>query len=345
MAHTVLVTGATGFIGRRLCARLCADGHRVVALLMPHESPEDVKRAVAAARSGGDGGDGAPELETRRGDVTDRYSIERAVRGAKRVYHLAAMVGDWGPTAPFWRVNVEGTRHILDAAADAGCERVVMISSVVVYGSQLRSGQCDEDAPRAYGIGPYGQTKRASEALALSYHAMNRVPVTVVRPGNVYGPESRLWVDTLVDALRGGFLQFIDGGRGDAALAYVDNVVDVIARAGDRVAAAGRIYNANDGSRVTWRQYMTDLAELAGCRPPRMSVPYPAARALAEAMERSGKLLGRRERPLLTREAVMLLSSRRHVPIRRAVSELGFQPITYTDAMTRVADYLHGETA
>lgn len=335
-AHRVLVTGATGFIGRRLCARLCADGHQVAALLLPYESADSLGAAV---------GDIDGDIDIRRGDVTDPASVARAMASVERVYHLAAMVGDWGPDQLFWKVNVEGTRHVLDAAAASGCERVLMVSSVIVYGPKLRTGECHEQSRRAYGVGPYGQTKRASEALALSYHAMDRVPVTVVRPGNVYGPDARLWVDTLVRSLRAGHLQLIDGGRGDAALAYVDNVVDVIARAAEQPGAAGRIYNVNDGGGVTWRRYLTDLANLAGARPPRLVVPFAAARALAEVMERGGKLLGRSKRPLLTREAVLLLSSRHPVPIRRAVSELGFQPICYADAMTRVADYLHGGIA
>lgn len=341
MANRVLVTGATGFIGRRLCARLCADGHRVVALVLPSESEDSLLASVPSAA--GTAAEGR-SLEIRRGDVTDAHSVERAVAGVERVYHLAAVVGDWADPDQYWQINVEGTRNVLDCAAAANCERFVMVSSIAVYGEQLRTGHCHEGARRAYGVGPYGQSKRASEALALSYHDMGRVPVTVIRPGNVYGPSARLWVDTLVAALRSGYLQLIDGGRGDAALAFVDNVVDVIARAADRPEAAGRIYNVTDGSRVSWRRYLTDLAQLVGARPPTLSVPLVAARAAAEVMERGARLLGRKERPLLTREAVTLLSSRRPVPIDRAVSELGFHPISYADAMNRVADYLHGGT-
>ena len=333
MAAKVLVTGATGFIGRRLCTRLLADGNDVRALLLPHESPDALRADAESA--------GRPEaIEFARGDIIDDHSVTRAVAGVDRVYHLAAAVGDWGDPGHFWQVNVEGTRHVLDAAAATGCERVLMVSSIVVYGMQLRRGVCREDAPMAYGVGPYSKTKRASEALARDYHDMGRVPVTVVRPGNVYGAHSRLWVHVLADLLRRGQGLLIDGGRGDAAMAYVDNVVDVIARAADTPAAAGRIYNATDGSRITWRQYMTDLAHLVGARPPFLVVPFLAAQALAITMERGARLLRRRNRPLLTHEAVLLLASRQTVPITRAERELGYQPIAYHDAMARVAAHL-----
>jgi 2-alkyl-3-oxoalkanoate reductase len=324
---SVLVTGAAGFIGRRLVARLLADGARVRALLLPGEDAGAV-----------------PGAEVVRGDVTDPASLVEAVAGVDRIHHLAAVVGDWGPDELYRSVNVEGTRNVLDAAAAAGCRRVVMVSSIVVYGSQLRTAVCDEvAAPREYGIGAYSRTKRVSEELALDYHAFGRVPVTVVRPGNVYGPESGVWVDGVLEILRAGDGMLIDGGEGDAVLAYVDNVVEVIVLAGASEDAGGRVYNANDGGGVTWRQYFADLAGLAGVAPPRRVLGRRPAMAAAAAMEGAWLALGRRERPLLTREAVTLLSSRHPVPIARAAAELGYRPpVAYREALDRLTDYIHG---
>lgn len=325
-----LVTGATGFIGRRLVARLRDDGRRVRGLALPGEDAGALERLGA---------------EIARADITEPASLRGAFDGIGRVYHLAAMVGDWGAEARFRAVNVEGTRHVLDAAAAAGCARVVAVSSLVVYGTALRGDLCDEvETPRQYGVGPYSHTKRAAEELALDYHAFGRVPVTVVRPGNVWGPGSGLWVDELVSALRAGRVPLIDGGDGDASLAYVDNVIDVLVRAARADAAPGRIYNANDGSGVTWRQYLTDLARLADASAPRWSVPGDAAMALAAAVERAWKLARRPHRPLLTQEAVMLLRSRARVSIRRAKDDLGYHPLVpYGQALERVASYLRGQ--
>lgn len=325
----VLVTGASGFIGRRVVARLAGAGRPARAFLLPHEDPAAVPE-LAAARG----------LEIARGDLTDAASVAAAVRGASRVVHLAAVVGDWGPAALFERVNVGGTRHVVDAAAAAGCARLVMVSSIVVYGRRLADGGCDEDAPREVGVGPYGQTKRAAEELALDAHAFGRVPVTVVRPGNVWGPGSGLWVDELVRLLRRGLLVTIGDGGGDACLAFVDNVVDVIVRALDAPAAAGRIYNAVDDGGVRWRDYLTDLARLAGAAPPRRRVSPAVARALAAAMERTWRLVRRPGRPLLTREAVQLLSSGPPVPSARARAELGYDPLPYDRGLAAVARYL-----
>lgn len=326
MSAPVLVTGATGFIGRHLVEHLAAGRQRVRALLLPHERVE-----LAGA-------------ELVRGDVTRPESLEAALRGVRLVYHLAAVVGDWGPERLFQQVNVEGTRNLLVAAARAGVDRVVVVSSIVVYGSQLMTEVCDEDRPRERGCGPYSRSKTAQEQIALDFHRFGRVPVTVVRPGNVVGPGSANWVDTPAALLRAGRGLLIDGGDGDATFTWVDNLVELLALAGRSPAAAGRVYNGNDGCGVTWRRYFTDLARLAGASPPRLSLPSGAAMGVAAAMEAAWRAARRPRRPLLTREAVTLLASRHPVPIMRAACELHFAPrVEYGEALERLSRYLRSQ--
>ncbi len=323
----VLVTGAGGFIGRRLVGRLRDEGIAVRALALPGEDVTALGNTDVA-----------------RGDITEPTSLWPAMQGISLVYHLAAVVGDWGSEGLFRRVNVEGTRNVLDAATRAGCERAVVVSSVVMYGSGLLGSVCDEvDTPREFGVGPYSRTKRAAEELALDYHEFGRVPVTVVRPGNVYGPHSSLWVDEVVRLLQAGKVPLVDGGDGDASLAYVDNVVDVLVRAGRADKAPGRIYNANDGSGVTWRQYFSDLADIVGAPAPARAVPSAVVMPLAAAMEAVWRAGRRQERPVITQESVMLLRSRATVSIRRAKADLGYAPLVpYAEAMRRIATYLEG---
>jgi nucleoside-diphosphate-sugar epimerase len=325
-AMAVLVTGATGFIGRRLVANLVQEGQDVRALLLPDEP---VDRLAPA--------------QVWRGDVTRGESLREAVRGVSCVYHLAAMVGDWGPEREFQRINVDGTRNLLEAACAAGSPRVVVVSSVIVYGWQLHTAVCDEDRPYGRATGPYSRTKAAAERLALDYHRQGRVPVTVVRPGNVYGPGSRLWLEEVLAVVRAGRAVLIGDGEGDAALAYVDNVALAIARAGQNARASGRVYNVNDGGGISWRRYLSDLATLAGAPPPRHRLAPRAAMALAGGFEIVQRLRPGGSRPLLTRDAVTLLGSRAPVPIARANSELDYRPpVSYEQAMERVAAYVHG---
>jgi nucleoside-diphosphate-sugar epimerase len=323
---TDLVTGATGFIGRRLVELLVAAGRPV--------------RALARATSNTAGITGA---EIVQGDLLDPASLEPALRGVRCVHHLAAAIGDWGPAALFRETNTTGTRNLLEAAARASCARFVFVSSFAVYGSALLQDEpCDEErALSGTTASPYASSKRAAEALVREHQAASRMATTVIRPGNVYGSRSRLWVDEVVKVLRRGAAPLVGGGHRNATLAHVDNVADLIIRAGDDPAAAGKIYNVTDGSDVTWRRYFTDLARAAGAEEPTRVIPESIAVAAACLLEAGARLIRKKDRPLLTREAVRVLRCRAPIPIARAQRDLGWSPpVSYERAMTSVAAYL-----
>ncbi len=305
----VLVTGATGFIGRRIVERLLAGGAAVSAFVLPGES---------VPVGWGAGG------EVVRGDVADAPAVDRAMEGIGTVVHLAAVVGDWAPASLFDRVTVRGTRHVLSAAAAARA-RAVLASSVVVYGDSIGRDVCDEDHPFGRPLGLYGRSKQAQELCARELAASRGLEVVIVRPTNVFGPGSRPWVDEVLAQIRRGLPTLVGGGAGRAGLCSVENAVDVFLRAAATPSAAGRIYNASDGSEVTWRRYFEDLARAAGAPPPK-AVPELVARASArvcEAVWRLGRLAGR---PPITREALNLIGSDFQVPIERARRELGYSP-------------------
>ncbi len=327
-AGPALVTGATGFIGRRLVARLLAEGCAVRALVLPEEAVEGVWP-------------GTGTVEVFRGDVADAGAVERAVRGAGTVFHLAAVVSDWGPEELFRRVTVGGTANVLGAAAAAGA-RAVLASSVVVYGDAIGRDVCDEEHPFGRPMGPYSRSKQAQETLGRELAAERGLALTIVRPTNVYGPGSKPWVHDLVAQLRSGRPALIGGQPRNAGLCHVENVVQVLVRAAASPRAVGRAYNACDGSDVTWERYVTDVARLAGTDPPRTVSPL-AARIGARVGEAVFRLLRRKRRPPITREALNLVGSNHRVPIDRARAELGYEPrVPYEDGIEQVAAYLRG---
>jgi nucleoside-diphosphate-sugar epimerase len=319
----VLVTGATGFIGGRLVGRLLAEGVEPRALVLPGE---EVPVTWAGA------------VEVVRGDVADPEAAE-AVVGMGTVFHLAAVVGDWGPQEHFQRVTVDGTRHLLTAAARAGA-RVVLVSSITVYGDQLGRQVCGEDRPLGHPLGPYSGSKQAQERLALKLEAEAGLEVVRVRPANVYGPGSRPWVNQVVEHLAAGLPALVGRQPKVAGLVHVDNVVEVLVRSVVVPGARGRAYNAAEDSQVTWRQYFEDLSRLAGTSPPK-TVPALVARLGAVLGESLYRLVGARRRPPLTREALNLVGSHHRLPIDRAREELGYRPrISYAEGLATVAAYL-----
>lgn len=324
IAQPALVTGATGFIGRALIARLLRHGVRVRALVLPGEPIEGV----------------LPEdVDIVRGDVTDPDAVSEAMRGAGTVFHLAAVVGDWGDEDLFQRITVGGTRNVMNAAAENNV-RVLLASSVVVYGDFVHTSVCEEDLGYGKALGPYSRAKQQQERLALEMARTRGVRLTVIRPTNVYGPGSRPWVHDVVDQIRTGTPSLIGGGEHNAGLVHVENVVDVFTLAACRDGAVGRIYNAGEGSAVTWKQYFSDIARLIGAKPP-TSIPWIVAMPAAHACEAVWKLLGLKHRPPLTLEALNLVGSDHRVPIDRARLELGYVPgVDYATGIRTVADYI-----
>jgi nucleoside-diphosphate-sugar epimerase len=320
----ILVTGATGFIGRHLVRRLLSEGAHVRALVLPGEpTPTEWEAAV----------------EIVRGDIRDPEAAKAAAPGCQLVFHLAAVVGDWGPEELFRQVTIDGTRYLFDAAVEAKA-RVVLASSIVVYGDRLGRSRCDEESKPGRAYGPYSRSKQAQEKMAMQLVDAGGCDIRIVRPANVYGPGSRPWVDEVARLLRAGKPTLINGGVQNAGLVYVDNVVEVMVRAAGAAAGPGDVFNACDELPVTWARYLGDLAGLVGSAPPR-SVPGWLAWPLATVMEYGGRILGLKSRPPLTREAVHLVSSDHDLPMDRAREQLGYRRlVNYEQGLAAVAGYL-----
>jgi len=324
IAEPILVTGATGFIGRRLVQRLLDDGHSARALVLPGD--------VAPAQWG-------DRVELFVGDVTRRASIATAIKNAATVFHLAAMVGDWGRDEDHQRVTVLGTENVLGEAA-RNSARVLLASSVVVYGQHIGRAVCDEELPMGRPQGIYSRSKQEQERIARRLEANRSLKVTIVRPTNVYGPGSEPWVNTPIEVMRSRMPALIGHGRRDAGLTFVDNVVDVFVRAAQRAESIGRVYNASDDNGITWLRYFTELADLAGCPRPR-ALNRKVASVAAIAAEAGYRVLRRTERPPITREALNLVGSHHRVPILKAQTELGYRPlVNHNEAMVAIAKAL-----
>lgn len=319
-SQLTLVTGASGFVGRWLMKRLLADGERVRALVLPNE---DVR------------GWWPETVEVLRGSITEQAAVVQAVQGVDTVYHLAAMVGDWGDEIEYQRVTVGGTRTVLQAVAPNA--RVVLASSIVVYGHLIGQAVCDEDRSFGRPQGMYSRAKQAQEKLAWQMAAERNLQLSVVRPANVFGVGSRPWVEALLKQMRQGLPALIGDGELDAGLCYVKNLVDLLKLAATHPTAVGRVYNGCDNFGVTWKQYVSDLARLAGLPKPR-SLPAGLARAAATVCEAAWRILRLPDRPPVTYEAVNLTSAHHRIPNARAREELGYAPrVNYVTALQTLA--------
>jgi nucleoside-diphosphate-sugar epimerase len=262
----VFITGASGFIGRALFDRYATEGHEVRGCdLLP-----DADRNVVT------------------GDVANPGAWQDHARGCELVIHTAATVSfRLERPEEIWRSNVVGTANALAAAERAGAQRFVHFSSITVFGFDFPDG-VDERYPVHNTYVPYPDTKIASEQVVLQAHLEGRIPATIVRPGDVYGPRSRVWAQIPAELIRARRFMLPGGGRGIHSPIYIGNLIDGVVLAASSPDAAGQIFTLSDGIGVPYREFFAPYAELIGRR--LVTMPAPAAIALSAVMQRAARL-------------------------------------------------------
>lgn len=252
-----LITGATGFIGGRLAQRLVGEGYPVRCLVRSGSDTSlldelDVQIAV--------------------GDLTAAPSLVRAVDGAHHVFHCGALVTDWATTEEIIHTNVQGTRNLLEASVGAAVKRFIHVSTTDVYGYP-NGVAIDETYVGTRFQNWYAQTKREAEAEVRRVERADALEAVILRPATVYGPGSTDVIGEIAQAIQGGYMLLVDGGRAVAGLCYVENLIDAAILALTHQAAPGNAFNVSDGLPITWRQLTDGLAEGLGCSKVRWSLP------------------------------------------------------------------------
>lgn len=320
-----LVTGASGFLGGRLAQLLCAREGRVRVLLRG-EVPPHLRDLP---------------IEIARGRLEDRDSLVAALRDVGVVYHCAALSADYGPWEAFAAANITGVGNLLAACERTGSlHRLVHVSTDDVYGYPVVP--CDETGPVVETKLPYNRSKVRGERLVQS--AASRLPVTIVRPTTIYGPRSKDFVAEIAQLLRGGTMPLIAGGRGMGGFIYVDDVAEAMIQAAATPATLGQTYNLAPAGAVrdaTWSEYVRLLAAGIGLSPRYVSLPLGLALFVGGASEAIYKLLRIRQRPVLTRHAVLLLARDKNLPTDKAQRDFGFAPrVTLQEGVARSAAWL-----
>lgn len=248
----VLLTGGSGFVGSRVARRLAGAGRRVRAI---------VRAKGAAPEISGEGA--GPGIEEIEGDFTDPEVAEKAAQGASAVVHCAATVGPDMETAR--RVNVDGTRAMVEAALSARVRRYVQISTLSVY-ARVPEDLLDEDAPLKQEGDPYGFTKAEADRVVLA--AMERgLPAVILRPGAILGlHRTSTWAVRMPERIRDGKIQLRGDGRETIPWVHIEDLVGAVLLALEDDRASGRVYNVADGV-MTWRRYTDDVRGWFGAPP------------------------------------------------------------------------------
>jgi 2-alkyl-3-oxoalkanoate reductase len=320
--NPVLVTGGTGFLGRRLVERLLDQGRPVSVL----------------ARSP------APDLEARGvrfipGSIMDPDAVQAACAGTGTVFHVAAKVGVWGRRADYFRMNIQGTQAVVDGCRKAGVPRLVYTStSSVVYNGRDLSG-ADESLPLTTKCPcPYPLTKALGEDAVLAANSPGLKTISL-RPHLIWGPGDRHLIPRLLAQARSGRLRITGSGQNRVDFVHVENVVDahLLAEASlaapripgpeiDPPSARGRAYFITNGEPVSLWGWINELLSALGRPPVTRVISFPAATAIGVVCEAAWRILPLAGEPPLTRFVAFELAKDHWFDISAARRDLGYLP-------------------
>jgi dihydroflavonol-4-reductase len=321
----ILVTGATGFLGRNLLPRLVAEGHMVRALVRPGSDTKFLQRRGV-------------ELAT-VDDITDRNGLAQACRGVEQIVHAAGRFRFWGDDAAFRKTNVEGTRAILSAALAAGVQRFLHVSTIVVIGQTPETGTISEQT-RCQPQEPYQSSKLEAEQLVLEAYRERGLPALLLRPGAYYGPWGRYAFNRLFfeEPLRGWRIK-INRGRHVTFPAYVPDVVQAILLALDQ-GQAGEIYNICSQSleHNVVNGIVSDLANIGHWR---INIPTSAVLSLARAWTVLSRFTHRE--PFYPINMKSYVFQDWHVSTEKAERELGFVATPFREGARATLEWYWGQ--
>lgn len=321
---TTLVTGATGFLGSALVTELVKRKQSVRILA------RDEKKARAQF------GDAVTVIP---GDITDVVQVQRAVDGATTIYHLVGrLYHPSTPTELYQRTHVEGTRILLNACkVQSQLQRIIHCSTTGVYGVTGKTSVA-EDAPFAP-TNPYEATKLEAELLVFKAWQEQGLPVSVARPGLVYGPGD-LHLLGFFASIKKGLFRVIDGGKALLHPIYIDDLTAAFLLCAERPEAIGRSYNIAGEHPVTIRELATTIAHSLDKELPRSSIPLWSANLASDIFAVIPGLQG--EKAPLTRSRIKFLTNSRAYDISRAETELGYTPqVKLEEGMKRTAEWYY----
>lgn len=314
--QVTVVTGAAGFVGGALVRRLLADGDEVRALVLPGD------RLAAGLRSRAKE---EPRLQVIEGDICSTASIAPAFEGADRVFHTAALIHAWAPTARFHEINVGGTRNVAEVALASGVTRLICISTSDVFGLPRAEEEFDETSPLSPWNEPYADTKIEAERWLWRFHRDSCMPVSVIYPGWVYGPGDRAFFPGLAQAIASRSM-FFWRRNARLPLVYIDNLIDACVLAAHTPTAVGRGYIVYDSQDLTMEEICARIADTIGARRPKLHVPYQLAYAAAAVLQATSRVSRAATAPSLLTVDVKAFGMQWFFSNERARTELGWTP-------------------
>jgi nucleoside-diphosphate-sugar epimerase len=307
----ILITGATGAVGHVVVETFHEGGHSIRTLSI---DPPPV-------------GLWPDDVEIKVGDVTNASAVQEAMEGVDAVVHMAAFLHIVNPPRElrekYERVNVGGTANVVEAAIKTDVNRVVLFSTIVVYGQS--HGQVLNEHSQTHPETFYAQTKLAAEKIVLNANRKDGQPLGVVlRLGAVYGSRIKGNYKRLTHALAHHRFIPIGNGLNRRTLVYDKDVGRAAVIAVSHPSAAGRVFNVTDGNLHTLNEIIEFICSALGRKPPRLSLPVGLTRTLVSMVEKGSRSMGLK--PPVTQDMIDKYTEDIAVDGSLIQNELGFVP-------------------
>ncbi|WP_206483308.1 NAD-dependent epimerase/dehydratase family protein [Thalassotalea sp. G2M2-11] len=321
--NNVFITGAGGFIGRHLVDELLNKGVTITALMLanepvPSEWGDKVRIVI--------------------GDVRKLVSMANEIGEFDTLFHLAAIVSDWGAKQDHIDITVHGTEQAIKLAA-INKARFVVTTSIAAFGSAMGTGRIDESTPCGSTASSYEYVKQLQEKVTLDAVKQQGLSAAIIRPANVYGVGS-VWVTRFIDLLAKQEPALMGSGEWDAGLVHVKHVVQGLILAAENTdMPSGEIFVIADDPGVSWKQYLDALSTTLNL-PKAKGIPNWLAKFLAPVVEGIGHLINQKKAPLVTNLAYRLTGVESIFVNDKAKRLLGYQPtITLEMAMEEIKQH------
>ncbi len=323
---TLLITGAAGTVGRRVARRTAEAGYKVRCMVRATSNREPLRDL---------------DVEIFEADLLDLNSLRRATEGIEIVVHTAAQLGDWCSEEESRAVNVDGLKNLITAANESGrLERFVHISSLGVYEARDHFQTDETIPPDTDGIDAYTRTKAAAEEVLHAARRENGFPFVILRPGFIYGPGDRHVVPRVVESVASGQMRLIGDGKNVLNNTYVGNLVDAILLAIEKDQAIGEVFNICDGRLVNRVEFIGTIADYLG-KPRPGHVPLWLANVAVRFFETTGRWLGKKSAPVLTRTRLKFMTLNLDFSKEKAERILGYEPrVDFQEGMREALDWL-----
>jgi nucleoside-diphosphate-sugar epimerase len=328
----ILVTGGGGFLGQALCRGLVERGHEVTSFNRGHYPALDAIGVRQIA-----------------GDLADREAVLAAFAGIDAVFHNAAKAGAWGSYESYYRANVIGTQHVLDACRSHGIGRLVYTStpSVTHRATHPVEGGTAQSVPYGEGFkAPYASTKMIAEKAVLAANDA-RLATVALRPRLIWGPGDNNILPRLVERANAGRLRFVGDGNNKVDSTYIDNAAqahfEAFGHLAPGAACAGRAYFISNGEPKPMRELVNGLLQAAGAPLVDKTIPFGVAYAVGVVCEGLWHVLPLKGEPPMTRFLAEQLATTHWYSMEPARRDFGYVPkVTVADGLERLRATLAG---